>query len=118
MLNYYVIKQNGVQVGSGWADADNFNAGYPEGFEWADAPPPEPAQPKRLLTHLEYMNRFTDEELEGIYGADSNPAVKVWIKKFEASSEVNLDDQRTIDGLAKMVTAGLLAANRPVEILA
>lgn len=87
------------------------------------APPVTPAT--RRLTKLEYMNRFTDAELAGIYGAAKvSPAVEVWLKKFEMATPdndgkaIDLDDPRTVGGLQALETATLLAAGRAAEILA
>lgn len=84
---------------------------------WEDYTPP--VVPKRTLTKLEYMDRFTDAELANIYpAAKSSVQVEVWLEKFKLASEINLDDQRTIDGLNSLEVAGLLAAGRAQEILA
>ena len=86
------------------------------------APPePEPLQPPavRTLTKLEYMDRFTDTELAGIYtAAKSVVQVEIWLEKFKLATEVNLDDPRTLSGLQAMEAAGLLAAGRASEITA
>lgn len=80
--------------------------------------PPAPA-PVRTLTKLQYMNRFTDSELAGIYtAAKSVVQVEIWLEKFKLASEVNLDDTATVAGLQAMEAAGLLAAGRAAEILA
>ena len=87
--------------------------------EYVAPPTPTPVPTVRTLTHLQYMNRFTDAELEGIYtAAKAVVRVEVWLAKFNASSEINLDDPYTIGGLQAMEAAGLLAAGRAAEILA
>ena len=71
------------------------------------------------LTHLEFMGRFTDAELVGIYtAAKSSVPVEIWLDKFKLASDVDRTDARTIAGLAGMESAGLLAAGRAAEILA
>ena len=81
--------------------------------------PPAPAHPIRVITKLDYMNRFTDTELANIYtAAKLNVSVEVWLEKFKLASDINLDDPRTIAGLQSMEAAGLLAAGRATEILA
>lgn len=84
-----------------------------------------PVQPKRRLTKLEYMNRFTDLELAAIYtAAKSIVAVEVWLAKFNATTPdpdgtaVDLSDPRTIAGVQALEAAGLLEAGRAAEILA
>ena len=72
----------------------------------------------RTLTGLQYMTRFTQEELETIYGlADVNLAVRVWVKMFERADVVDLGDARTVTGLQRLEAAGILAAGRAAEIL-
>ena len=92
---------------------------YPNDWEYEGEESEPIIPPKRILTKLEAMDRFTDEELEDIYtAAASSVAVQVWLEKFKAAQDTNLDDPRFIPGLDKLVTAGLLAPNRPAEILA
>lgn len=78
-------------------------------------PPPPPPKP---ITKLEYMGRFTDSELIAIYtAAKSNVAIEVWLDKFKLASEIDLRDQRTIDGLNALAAAGILTPERVSEIL-
>lgn len=79
----------------------------------------------RRLTKLDYMNRFTDAELAGIYSAAKvSIAVEVWLAKFNSATPepdgtaVDLDDPRTIQGLQEMEAAGLIGAGRAAGILA
>lgn len=83
-------------------------------------PAPEPVPVSiRTLTKLEYMDRFTDTELAGIYtAAKAVVQVEIWLEKFKLAAEVNLDDPRTLSGLQAMESAGLLAAGRAAEIAA
>ena len=89
--------------------------------EYVAPPVPVPPVPERvrILTHLQYMNRFTDAELVTIYTvAKTNVPVEVWLAKFNAASEINLDDPNTVAGLQTMEAAGLIGAGRAAEILA
>jgi hypothetical protein len=75
--------------------------------------------PSRILTQTQYMNRFTQAELEAIYAAEAvSVAVRVWIKRFEAAPTIDLDTANTIAGLQAMEAAGLIGAGRANEILA
>ncbi len=72
----------------------------------------------RILTKLEYMNRFTDNELATIYTvAKQNVAVEIWLEKFKLSSEVYLDDPRTVAGVQALEYYGLIGQGRAQEIL-
>lgn len=76
------------------------------------------SQPVRILTKLQYMNRFTDEELAGIYAAAKSVVqVEIWLEKFKLASEIDLDDQRTVAGVQALEASGLIAAGRAAEIL-
>ena len=84
------------------------------------APTPAP----RRVTKLDYMQRFTDTEMAGIYSAaKSSIAVEVWLAKFNATTpepdgtSMNLDDPRTIGGLQALEAAGLIGVGRAAEIL-
>ncbi len=72
----------------------------------------------RVLTKLEYMNRFTDAELATIYTiAKSNVSVEIWLEKFKLSTEIHLDDPRTIAGVQALEQFGLIGPGRALEIL-
>lgn len=122
MNKYYEITLNGVVVGSGYASEDDFNGGFPEGFEWADPPAPAPVV-KRNLTRLEYLSRFTDAEAIAIDLASQGATVEAatlrrMMAMVQAAEFIDLTDQRTIAGVQSLEAAGLLAAGRAAEILA
>lgn len=74
--------------------------------------------PKRIITKLEYMNRFTDTELATIYTmAKTSIAIEIWLEKFKLASDINLDDTRVIGGLQALEQFGLIGAGRAAEIL-
>lgn len=74
---------------------------------------------RRLISKLDYMNRFTDAELVAIYtAAKTNINVEIWLEKFKLSEEINLDDPRTIAGVQSLETLGLISTGRATEILA
>lgn len=77
------------------------------------------AKPIREISKLEYMNRFTDQELAAIYTvAKTNVMVEIWLEKFKAVKDnVNLDDPRTVAGVHALEAAGLLGSGRASEIL-
>ena len=100
----------------------NFN-----GVDWVFAPgvlttpvaaAPAPAAPARILTKLQYMDRFTDVELAGIYtAAKSVVQIEVWLEKFKIAQEINLDDPATITGVEALELGGLIGEGRAAEIL-
>lgn len=73
---------------------------------------------KREITKLQYMERFTDQELQDIYtAAKTFVAIEVWLEKFKATTQVDLNDPRILAGLQALETAGLLASGRAQEIV-
>lgn len=72
----------------------------------------------RLMSKLDYLNRFTDSELASIYtAAKTNVVIEIWLEKFRMSSEISLDDPRTIAGINSLEQSGLITASRAAEIL-
>jgi hypothetical protein len=72
-----------------------------------------------LLTRLQFMDRFTDAELAGIYtAAKQSVPVEIWLEKFKLSTEIDLTDLRTIAGIEALEAGGLLDVGRAAEILA
>lgn len=107
-----------VPDGTGQHDTDNGDGTFTK-YIVPPEPEPTPSPPVRTLTKLEYMDRFTDLELAGIYTAAKTVVqVEIWLEKFKLATEVNLDDPRTISGLQAMEAAGLLAVGRTAEIAA
>ena len=71
-----------------------------------------------ILTKLEFLNRFTDTEVEGIYAAVKlSVPIEIWMDKFKLAEYINLDDKKTINGVNKLEANGLLAVGRAEEIL-
>lgn len=78
---------------------------------------------------LELRGRFTRAELELIdefndlyltydwLTADQKRSIRTFLKDYESSRYVNYTDPRWVAGLAMYVQAGILAPNRPAEIL-
>lgn len=74
---------------------------------------------RTIVSKLEYMNRFSDSELELIYtAAKTNIQVEVWLEKFKLAQQIDLTDPRIRSGLLALESAGLIAQGRSDEILA
>ena len=70
------------------------------------------------LSRLEFMERFTDVELVGIYtAAKQYVGLEIYLKKLEAATEIFLDNPTTIAGVNSLADAGLITAERAAEIL-
>lgn len=103
---------------------DPANRDYQEYIIWVnDGNTPEPyvppeLPPVRILTPLEFMNRFTyDEELAIETAAETSPQLRVWLRRSSAANEIDLDHHLTINGLSALVSAGLITEQRKAEIL-
>lgn len=73
---------------------------------------------QKALTRLEFMERFTDEELIGIFtAAKQSVPLEVFLEKLKAAEEILLDNTLTVAGINALVAVGLLTTARAEEIL-
>lgn len=84
----------------------------------------------RNISALAFIRRFSEDEWAGFDVASiDDPAAGAAVRRAKAKLRrfltklllrklVNLDDADLADDLAKLVAVGLLAANRPAELLA
>ena len=71
-----------------------------------------------IITKLAMIDRFTEAEYEGVLtAAKTDVQVQGWLDRFNVSSQINLDDSRTIDGINLLVSKNLLTQERGQEIL-
>jgi hypothetical protein len=76
-------------------------------------PPPAPAPDKAA-----FRFRMTDSEYVGILSAaKTDIEVASWVETFNMVSTIDLDSQRTKDGVANLVSKNLLTQARADEIL-
>lgn len=83
--------------------------------------PPEPVVPEpvyTVVTKVAFRFRFTDAEYAGIITAARTDAeVQAWYDTFNMVATIDLDNQRTKDGVANLVSKNLLTQARADEIL-
>lgn len=80
-------------------------------------PQPEP-EPIRILTKLQFRNRFSHAEKLAIYGAAQvSLDIQIFLDDINAAENINLDDPATVGGVQSLEAGGLIAAGRAVEIL-
>ena len=85
-------------------------------FTWAPDAVHVPAP--RLLTHEQFIQRFTPAEWEAMTAAArASTAMDAWMRRFTLATFVNLDDPATAAGVQALELAGILAAGRADEIL-
>lgn len=121
----YSIIENNIVVNIAVADhpiANNWIEGSnPIGSTYVNGvftPPTFVGSKITKISKLEYMSRFTDAELATIYtAAKSSVLVEIWFEKFKLATDIDLSDQRTIDGLNALELAGLIETGRAAEIL-
>ena len=71
----------------------------------------------RVISKLDYMNRFTNDELVAIYtAAKSYVKIEVWIAKFSISQDIDLNNPLIIAGLQSLEAYGLIDNGRALEI--
>lgn len=67
---------------------------------------------------LDFLDRFTQVELEGIAtAARTNATVAVWMQRAGSAQVIHSGDAKTVAGMQAMVDAGLLTAARRDQIL-
>lgn len=72
----------------------------------------------RLMTHEQFIQRFTAAEWEAMtQAARDNAAMDAWMRRFSLAHVINLDDAATQAGVQALEIAGLLAAGRAQEVL-
>ena len=86
-----------------------------------DAPantPTEQAVGAYPVSKLDYLGRFTSEELGAIFSAaKTHVPLEVWLEKFKLSEFIDLSDPRTLQGLQSLEAFGLINPGRAQEIL-
>lgn len=103
-----------VGIGWSWTAQDGFTPPVVE------ITPELPQESK--LTRLAFLNRFQDSEaiaidLASIGSTPEAAAVRLYLKKVDAATYIDLQDQKTRNGVQALETAGLLQAGRALEIL-
>ena len=102
-------------------DPEHLQAGWRmEQIILAEASPdaPEPVPVGKVMTKLEYLRRFTQEERITIRTvAASNPVLADYMALLELAQEVDTNDPDTQAAVQMLEAAGLIAAGRGAEIL-
>lgn len=103
-------------IGGTWVDVTGLHVGPGYIYDGTNFDPP--LAPTPVITKIAMITRFTDAEFVGILAAaKTDVEVEGWYARFSAASTINLDDQRTQNGLAMLVTKNLLTQARETAIL-
>jgi hypothetical protein len=131
MSLYAVIKGNlidGIVIADAPIDSDGMwvcidNVTPQPGPYWTyengvfTPPPPAPPLPN-VITKAAFRFRMTDAEYVGVLSAaKTDVEVASWVETFNMVSSIDLDNQRTKDGVANLVSKNLLTQARANEIL-
>jgi hypothetical protein len=123
VVDAVVLAEAPIDTGTGEVWVDLTNVSPQPGPTWTYengvfAPPPLPPPLPNIITKVAFRFRFTDAEYAGIITAAKTDAeVQVWYDTFNMVSSVDLDNQRTKDGVANLVSKNLLTQARADEIL-
>jgi hypothetical protein len=112
------------EAGGIWVLIDGMNPEPRPGWKYENgvfspppAPPPLPPLPN-IITKVAFRFRMTDAEYVGVINAAKSDAeVAAWLETFNMVSRIDLDNQRTKDGVANLVSKNLLTQARADEIL-
>lgn len=116
---YQILDDQGSVINTIVASPEFVEEQYPGKYVLV-GPDPAPSQPvePNIITKIAMITRFTDAEFVGVLAAaKTDVEVEGWYARFSAASTINLDDQRTKDGIAMLVNKNLLTQARADAIL-
>lgn len=123
IVDAVVIAEAPIDTGTGEVWVDLTNVDPQPGPTWTYengifSPPPPPPPLPNIITKVAFRFRFTDVEYAAIITAAKTDAeVQVWYDTFNMVATIDLDNQRTKDGVANLVSKNLLTQARADEIL-
>jgi hypothetical protein len=124
---HYVVVENGVVVNRvvsksalepNWFASETAQIGWTyDGINFIRPPYLAPTL-TWIITKVAFVSRFTSAEYVGVVtAANSDPSVQAWYDLLFIANNIDLEDQRTVDGINFMVSKNLLTAERANEIL-
>jgi hypothetical protein len=114
---YEILDDTGAVVNTIVADLAFVQANYPGRYREVPQPPPVDTRPP-VITKVAFRFRLTDQEYVGILSAaKTDVEVAAWVETFNMVSQIDLNNQRTKDGVALLVTKNLLTQARATTIL-
>jgi hypothetical protein len=90
------------------------------GMEWeiTDEEPPVPPLPPKVISKLGFINRLGDDDYVAILTASKTDVeIEAWINKFILVSNIDLNDTKTQEWIAKFVAKNLLTQEKADKIL-
>lgn len=113
---YEILDDAGNVINRIIADEAFVEANHPGHYRLVGPEPMPYVAP--IITKVAFRFRFTDAEYVNILtAAKTDVEVAAWVETFNMVTQINLDDQRTKDGVANLVGKNLLTQPRADEIL-
>lgn len=113
---YEILDDNGRVVNRIIAD-QSFVEAYHKGHYHLIGQEPTAYIPP-IITKLAFRFRLTDTEYVGILTtAKTDVEVSAWLETFNMVAQINLDDDRTKNGVSTLIAKNLLTNERANEIL-
>jgi hypothetical protein len=113
---YEILDADGNVINTVIADAEFMELNYAGHYRLV-GPIPMPPLPN-IITKVAFRFRMTDAEYVGVINAaKTDVEVAAWVETFNMVSSIDLDNQRTKDGVANLVSKNLLTQARANEIL-
>jgi hypothetical protein len=123
IVDNVVIADAALDVGGEWVCIDGMTPmpgrdwTYENGVFSPPVAPPAPVLPN-IITKVAFRFRMTDAEYAGVISAaKTDVEVAAWVETFNMVSQIGLNNQRTKDGVANLVSKNLLTQERADEIL-
>lgn len=113
-MRYEILDDEGNVINTIVADLNFVEEQYPGHYREVEEPPVRQV----YFSKLEFLNKFSDEELAGVLDAAKiNSLIAVWVKKLDLAENINITDERLINGVNALEQLGLLNNGRAAEIL-
>lgn len=120
-----VIADNPLNDGNTWVDLTGMAKEPLPQWEYIDGafvehepPVVKPPYLPNSISKVAFRFRMTDAEYVGVLSAaKTDVEVAAWVETFNMVSQLDLDGQRTKDGVANLVSKNLLTQERATEIL-
>jgi hypothetical protein len=117
-MMYNILDEAGEIVNTIIADEAFVEANYFGRYILVGLEPQPVLQLNPVITKAAFRFRLTDAEYAGILtAAKTDVEVQAWVETFNMVTQIDLDNQRTIDGVGTLVVKGLLTQARADEIL-
>jgi hypothetical protein len=114
-----VEQETEPQLFGSWVETPTYHVTPGWGYVNAVFVDPNPPLPlPNIITKVAFRFRMTDPEYVGILSAaKTDVEVAAWVETFNMVSQIDLDNQRTKDGVTNLVSKNLLTQARADEIL-